>query len=99
VNLLYAELDEFSRLNTELNRTCEGTSARSRAFRLTALNATLQATQLGDKGHTIRVVAHRLEEIANHIATASADLIHAMVPGRVRPAFSRLQSRGVPTAA
>jgi PAS domain S-box-containing protein len=80
VNLLYVELDEFSRLNTELNRTCEGTSARSHAFRLTALNATLQATQLGDKGHTIRVVAHRLEGIAHDIATASSDLIHAMVP-------------------
>lgn len=80
VNLLYSELDEFSRLNTELNRTCEGTSARSHAFRLTALNATIQATQLGDQGHTISVVAHHLEEIAHHIATASSDLVQAMVP-------------------
>jgi len=68
INGLYAQLDEYARLNEQLSVQSRTILKLTSEFRLICLNLTVTSSKLGDTGRTLSVIATHLGEASSQVA-------------------------------
>ncbi|HWA86948.1 MAG TPA: PAS domain-containing protein [Opitutus sp.] len=87
INRLYAELDEYARLQQVITDYFSGIVDAAADFRLVALNATIKSAHLGDQGRCAGVIASQLAETSQSVSDLSRQL-----NGRIRPVADGLRA-------
>ncbi len=74
INGLYAQLDQYARLNEQLSARSHAILKLTGEFRLICLNLTVTSSRLGDTGHTLSVISTHLGEASSRVADIVSQL-------------------------
>ncbi len=75
INLLYAQLDQFTLINQQLAEKSGSVLGLTKDFRFVAFNAALRSARLGEEGRSLSVIAEYLNGCSTHASGAVGDLI------------------------